>query len=85
MRLFSILFRNEIRLLFKTSEALLSPIFFVFLIFLLFQLGESSSLINLERAVFLAWMAPLLAGWLRMSRTFESETEGGVIDRKSVV
>lgn len=78
MSIFSTLLKNEIRLVFRTSEALLSPAFFVFLIFLLFQMGTMAPSIN--QAYFLSWLAPLLAGWLRMSRTFELEVEGGVME-----
>lgn len=76
---FFILFKNEVKLAISTSESFLSPAFFVFLIFLLFQMGESPAL-SWERGVFLSWMAPLLAGWLRMSRTFDLETDGGVME-----
>lgn len=78
---FWVFFKKEWILFFRIPENFLSLTLFCFLVVLIIQLGIDSTLVvDSSKLLSLVWLVTLLAGIIRMNRSFEAENEGHIFD-----
>lgn len=74
-------FKKEGILFLRTPENFISLTLFCFLVVLIIQLGLGSVLIvDTSKLLSLVWLVTLMAGFIRMNRSFEAENEGHIFD-----
>ncbi|QQR81344.1 MAG: heme exporter protein CcmB [Deltaproteobacteria bacterium] len=80
-RPFMLLLKKDLLLLKRRSASVVSVIFFSLLIIIIFQIGiDLGEMSPIPFAAPFIWLGSLFGGMLRMSRTFESETRGHVLE-----
>lgn len=78
---FWVFLKKEGILFLRIPENFISLILFCFLVVLIIQLGLGSQLIvDASKLLSLVWLVTLMAGFIRMNRSFEAENEGHIFD-----